>query len=83
MDDVLVNSQDIFSKWLNSHEYHRDEDKRDFIKNLELTFTLTGIRSVFLMLLSEKTKAINNIAALINVIISKQNSIYFKIPAEQ
>ena len=83
MDDVLVNSQDIFSKWLNSHEYHRDEDKRDFIKNLELTFPETGIRSVFLMLLSEKTKAINNIAALINVIISKQNSIYFKIPAEQ
>ena len=69
VNDIVINSQEIFSKWLNAFEYHHEEEKRKFIKRLQQVFPEDAQKSIFINLLSEKARAIYNIAALINIII--------------
>ena len=74
-DDVVLNSEKVLYDWLNSFEYHRDKEKRQFIKSLHKIFPLDASKVLFLGLLSAKTEAIYNISALVSVIVGKQKSL--------
>ena len=74
-DDVVLNSERVLYDWLNAYEYHRDREKREFIESLHRMLPLDASKVLFLSLLTEKTKAINNIAALTMVVIGKQESV--------
>jgi len=74
-DDVVLNSERVLYDWLNAYEYHRDKEKREFIQSLHTMLPLDASKVLFLSLLTEKTKAINNVAALTMVVIGKQESV--------
>lgn len=74
-NDVVLNSEKVLYDWLNSYEYHRDKEKRQFIESLHQMFPLDASKVLFIGLLSAKTQAIHNIAALIRVILGKQKSL--------
>lgn len=73
-NEVLLNSEKLLFDWLNSYEYHRDKEKREFIESLHVVFPLEATQVLFLILLSDKTEAIHNIAVWLRVILGKQNS---------
>jgi hypothetical protein len=74
-NDVELNLDKVLYKWLNSYEYHRDKEKRKFIESLhDEVFSLDASKVIFLGLLSDKTEAIYNIAALVRVVLGKDNS---------
>jgi len=71
-NEVLINSEKVLFDWLNSHEYHRDEDKKKFIASLHQMFPLDGSKVIFLRLLTHKTLATINVANLILVVLGKK-----------
>lgn len=73
-NDVVLNSEKVLYDWLNSFEYHRDKEKRQFIESLHQMIPLDASKVLFLGLLSNKTQAIHNIAVLIRVVVGKQKS---------
>jgi hypothetical protein len=73
-DDVVLNSEKILYDWLNSYEYHRDKEKRQFIESLHQMIPLDASKVLFIGLLSAKAQAIFNIAILVRVILGKQRS---------
>lgn len=73
-NDVILNSEKVLYDWLNSYEYHRDKEKRKFIDSLHEIFPLEGSKVLFIGLLSDKTKAIYNIAVLVRVVVGKQKT---------
>lgn len=73
-NDTVLNSEKVLYDWLNSYEYHRDKEKRKFIDSLHEMFPLDGSKVLFLSLLTDKTKAINNIAVLVRLVVGKQTS---------
>ena len=75
----MVNSQVVLTKWLNSHEYHRDEDKLELIEEIHKVFPENALKFVFIMLLSNKALAINNIGSFINLIMGKQGELQFEV----
>lgn len=71
----ILNSEKILYEWLNAHEYHRDKDKQELIKFLHQIVPLEASKVLFLGLLSNKTKAILNLASFIYVLLGKQKSL--------
>jgi hypothetical protein len=76
-NQVLINSEKVLFDWLNSHEFHREEDKKEFIESLHQLIPLETSKVIFLGLLIDKAKAAINIASLIQVILGKQDEIEF------
>jgi len=74
-NQVLVNSESVLFDWLNSHEYHRDEDKRAFIDSLHQMVPLDVSKVVFLRLLLHKATAAINLTAMIAVLLGKKEEI--------
>jgi hypothetical protein len=74
-NDVILNSERVLYDWLNSYEYHRDEEKRQFIDSLHTLLPLEASKVLFVALLTEKVKAIHNIATLVRVVLGKQKSV--------
>jgi ATP/ADP translocase len=75
VNDVLLNSEEVLSAWLNSYEYHRDKEKREFIEHLSEVFPLEALKVIFLSLLAQKAQAILDLAMLVQVVLGKQKSI--------
>jgi hypothetical protein len=73
-NDVILNSEKVLYDWLNSYEYHRNIEKRNFIDSLHEIFPLNASKVLFIGLLSNKTQAINNIAVFVRVLTGKQKS---------
>ncbi len=74
-NEVLLNSEKVLFDWLNSHEYHRDEDKREFIESLHQMIPLDASKVIFLRLLIHKALATRNVADLIKVVLGKQKEL--------
>jgi len=72
---ILINSEKVLFDWLNSHEYHRDKEKQEFIKNLHHMMPLDASKVIFLHLLTHKVIAVFNLAAFIRVVLGKQKSL--------
>ena len=73
-NDVVLNSEKVLYDWLNSFEYHRDQEKPQFIESRHQMIPMDASKVLFLGLLADKAEAINNLAALISVIVGRQNS---------
>ena len=74
-NDVLLNSEKVLFDWLNAYEYHRDKEKREFIEGLHKMLPLEASKVIFLSLLTEKAKAIFNLATLVRVVLGKQKTV--------
>ena len=74
INEVVLNSEKVLYDWLNSYEYHRDEEKKRFIDSLHILLPLEASKVLFIALLTEKVKAIHNVATLVRVVLGKQKS---------
>ncbi len=74
-NDILMNSEKVLYDWLNSYEYHRVKEKREFIDSLHTMLPLEASKVIFLTLLTDKARAIYNIAAFVRVVLGKQKSV--------
>lgn len=72
---VLLNSEKVLFDWLNSHEYHREEEKQKFIESLHQMMPLNFSKVIFLGLLVDKAIASINIADLARVLLGKQTEL--------
>jgi len=73
-NQVLINSEETLMKWLNAHEYHKDQGKQDELKSLHQVMPLEASRAFFVMMLNEKVKAISILANFINVMAGEQET---------
>ncbi len=74
-NEVLLNSERTLFDWLNSHEFHRDEQKVEFIENLHQLIPLEASKVIFLGLLIDKATASLNLAMLIRLALGKQKEL--------
>lgn len=69
---VPIFTEEALLKWINAYEYHQDEEKR---KEIEVLYKNIGglntANAVYLMLLTEKMKAISCVADLIKILFVK------------
>lgn len=75
---VLVNSDRILHDWLNSHEYHRDPDKRASIDDLFKRMPSELLQGLLVSMLVDKTRAVCNVASMVAVVIGKSTQIRFR-----
>lgn len=54
--------------WLNSHEYHRDQDKKKKLKPIFEQLSHDGSKAIFVMIIVDKIKAILKLSDLIKLI---------------
>jgi len=82
VSDLIVNSEKTLMDWLNSHEYHRDQEKRKKLKGVFEVMTDDGAKAIFVMLIVDKANAIKNIGRVVNFITSSSQggSLYFGPP---
>jgi hypothetical protein len=81
-NDLIVNSEKTLMLWLNSHEYHRDPDKREELSRAHAILPLSASQPLFLLLLREKVEAACNLASLISVIDGEQKTVLVELNAE-
>jgi hypothetical protein len=81
-NEILLNSEDTLLDWLNSYEFHRNEDKRKFIESLHQLLPLDVSKVIFLRLLLDKAEAIHRLAAFIRVLIGKSQEIDVELKKE-
>jgi hypothetical protein len=74
-NEILLNSEDTLLDWLNSYEFHRNEDKRKFIESLHQMLPLHVSKVIFLRLLLDKAEAIHRLADFIRVLLGKSQEI--------
>jgi hypothetical protein len=74
-DGVIINSEKVLNTWLNSFEYHREQDKKKEIERLHALLPLEASRAIFLMLLSHKALAIFNVAHLVGLLLKKKETL--------
>jgi hypothetical protein len=77
MNRVVVNSDQVLRDWLNSHEYHRDPDKREAIDTLFNSFPGDFARGILISMIVDKVRAIGNLASLAAVLLGKTSSFQF------
>lgn len=70
-NDIIINSEKVLADWLNSHEYHRDKEKKEFVDSLHKVFPLDISKFFFICLLTDKTQAIFKMAGLVKAILCK------------
>lgn len=69
--EIIINSEKALFTWLNAYEYHRDQDKKREIDHYHQLLPLDHSKAFFLMLLSDKVRAIAAIANFADVILGK------------
>jgi hypothetical protein len=77
--DVLINSERVLSDWLNSHEYHRDPDKRKAIDDLFARMPGELMRAVLVSLVVDKIHAVRNMATIVAFVLGRNDKIKFAI----
>lgn len=82
VNDLIVNTEKTLMDWLNSHEYHRDQEKRKKLKSVFEVMTNDGAKAILVMLIVDKANAIKNIGRIVNFITSSSpgGSLYFGPP---
>jgi hypothetical protein len=70
-DQVRINSEEILQTWLNSSEYHRDQDKKEELERFHKLLPVAATKPIFLILIWDKIQAIQHLARLIEVTLGK------------
>jgi hypothetical protein len=78
-NSVIVNSERILYDWLNSHEYHRDPNKRASIDDLFKRMPNELLHGLLVSMLVDKTRAVCNVALIVAVVIGKSAQINFRV----
>jgi hypothetical protein len=66
--DVVLNSDDFLTTWLNAHEFHRNIDKQRFTKAIHKIFPEAGTKAFLVSSIIDKRKAVYNIHGIIEVL---------------
>lgn len=77
--DLLINSERVLSDWLNSHEYHRDPDKRKAIDGLFALLPGDLMQAILVSLVLDKIQAVKNMAAIVAFVLGKNDTLKFAI----
>ena len=64
--ELLVNCERTLMTWLNAYEYHRDDDKRRLIEDLNARFPEEFSHSLFVVMVIEKVKAVLRFSDMIS-----------------
>lgn len=75
--DEVVKWERALDDWLNSHEYHRDPEKREAIDELLDSMPGDLMRGIFVSLLVNKVDAIRNLASIVALLLGKTSSLDF------
>ena len=67
-EDMLINSENTFMKWLNAYEYHRDDEKRELLEEIDTVVPRTFSRSLFESLLIDKSNAVIELGTIISLL---------------
>ncbi|MBU0519191.1 hypothetical protein KJ564_09680 [bacterium] len=68
----IINSEKVLKLWLNSYEYHRDQDKKcEFDKLTSSLMDHDVIKAFLLCLITDKIDAIRNLYHLVNSILKE------------
>ena len=65
-ENMLINSENIFMKWLNAYEYHRDDKKRELLEEIDKVVPKTFSRSLFESSLIDRSKAVIELGTIIS-----------------
>ena len=76
--EIIINSERALFAWLNAYEYHRDQDKKREIDCYHQLLPLDHSKAFFLMLLSNKIRAIAAIAGLAGVVLGKAETTHLR-----
>ena len=63
--DIIVNSEKTIMTWIYAYEYHRDDEKQRFIKDLDKVMPVPLSRSIFKSMLIDKIKAVTSLRDMI------------------
>lgn len=77
--DIVINSEKVLSDWLNSHEYHRDPDKRKSIDDLFARTPGDLMKAMLVSLVVDKIQAVRNIASVVALVLGKNDTLKFTI----
>jgi hypothetical protein len=64
-NDKIINSEDVFTKWLNAYEYHRDKEKQIELDELYSLIPPEIPKAIFISMLNYKSRAIVMVAFII------------------
>jgi hypothetical protein len=71
--EKILNSSEFFDNYVNALEYHRDHARRKYIDFIAEHFPLEAQKSVFVFLLGQKMKVINQFASFIGACLEQEN----------
>jgi len=77
INELVINSEETLSAWLNAYEYHRDKEKQETLRDLEQMLPLPALQVIFIQLLLEKTEAVFEMARLVRLVLWKQPKMEF------
>ena len=82
LNGTIINSDETLMKWLNAHEYHRDQDKQKELVELNRAFPAEALKTILISLLVDKAQSIFALADFIRCVIGKQkeHSISVSVP---
>ena len=83
MPPTILNSDETLMKWLNAHEYHRDEDKQKELEELHRAFPADALRTILVSLLIDKAQAIFDLADFARCILGKQKEHSISVPVSK
>ena len=73
MGKVNVISESTLRDWLNSEEYHRDQDLKRKMHEIQVVIPPNAFRAIMIMLLTEKARAIFGLARILEPIVDREN----------
>ncbi len=76
---VVLNSPDTLDKWLNAYEFHQDQGKRAWLETLHKIMPLESTRVFFLVLLTDRLKAVLQLAGVIRVLLGQVNEVKIRV----
>ena len=75
-NNVTMNSDEVLMKWLNAHEYHRDEDKKKFIEELHRRLPFENTKAIYLSMIIDKINSTLYLSHIIGSLESGDGAIY-------
>ena len=76
--DLIVNSDKTLMTWLNAFEYHRDNDKRNLIEEIDKIIPEDFSRALFASMIIDKVRAVLELGDVITFLESRNGSIIKK-----
>jgi len=73
--NIRLNDDNMVKKWLNSYEYHRDQNKRNDLDQAIEPYKINDIKPLFVSMVIDKMNAVRDIAQLVRVFSGQEKNI--------